>query len=41
VVLVGPDRPNQFHLNSRAEMIVEKLGLKPDNWSLLERQPIR
>lgn len=41
VVLVGPDRPNQFHLNSRAEMIVDKLGLQSDNWTLLERQPIR
>jgi hypothetical protein len=38
VVLVGPDRANQFHLNSQAQMIVDKLGLREENWSLLDRQ---
>ncbi len=41
VVLVGPDRPDQFRLNSQAEMIVDKLELQPDNWSLLDRLPAR
>ena len=35
VVLVGPDRPDEFRLNSRAEMIVSKLGLKEHSWSLV------
>ncbi|MCB2229800.1 universal stress protein [bacterium] len=39
VVLVGPDRPDQLHLNSRAELIIDKLGLQPGGWSLLDRQP--
>ncbi len=39
VVLVGPDRPDQFHLNSRAKMIVDKLELPNGNWSLLDRLP--
>jgi hypothetical protein len=33
VVLVGPDNPDQFRLNSRARMIVEKLGLPEGCWS--------
>ncbi len=37
VVLVGPDNPNQFRLNSRAEIIVEKLGLRNEKWSLVRR----
>lgn len=41
VILVGPDRPNQFHLNSRAQMIIDKLELQPGSWSLLDRQPTR
>lgn len=36
VVLVGPDRANQFHLNSRAQLTVDKLGLENKDWSLLE-----
>ncbi len=39
VVLVGPDRPDQFHLNRRANMIVDKLELPNGNWSLLDRLP--
>ena len=35
VVLVGPDRPDEFRLNSRAELIHEKLGLKEHSWSLI------
>ena len=37
VVLVGPDRPNQFHLNSRAQLIVDKLKLETETWSPLGR----
>jgi hypothetical protein len=32
VVLVGPERPDQFRLNSRAAMIVDKLGLSNGSW---------
>ena len=31
VVLVGPERPDQFRLNSPARLIVEKLGLESAN----------
>jgi hypothetical protein len=37
VVLVGPDRPDQFRVNSRAELIVDKLGLRTQDWSLVDR----
>lgn len=37
VVLVGPDRPDQFYLNSRAQMILDKLGLEPGSWSSLDK----
>lgn len=33
VVLVGPEDPDQFLLNSRARMIIEKLGLPGGCWS--------
>jgi hypothetical protein len=39
VVLVGPDCPDQFHLNSRAQLIVDKLGLNSESWALLDRLP--
>jgi hypothetical protein len=32
VVLVGPDHPRQFHLNSAAVLISEKLGLPEESW---------
>ena len=37
VVLVGPDRPDQFRINTRAELIAGKLGLEKDSWSLIRR----
>ena len=37
VVLVGPDRPDQYHLNSRAQLISDKLGLKPGSWSVIDQ----
>lgn len=33
VVLVGPDNPDQFRLNSRAALIVNQLGLPNEHWS--------
>ena len=33
VVLVGPDHPQQFHLNGGAALITEKLGLAPGSWA--------
>lgn len=35
VVLVGPDHPYQFRLNSPAQMILDKLELEAENWSLV------
>ncbi len=32
VVLVGPDRPNQFHLNPSASMLIDKLGIPDGSW---------
>jgi hypothetical protein len=37
VVLVGPDHPLQFRLNSRAAMIVDKLGLHESGWTLINK----
>ncbi len=37
VVLVGPDHAYQYRLNSRAKIIIEKLGIKNQNWSLVRR----
>ena len=37
VVLVGPDNPDQFRLNSRAALIVNQLGLPSDCWSKIEQ----
>jgi hypothetical protein len=40
VVLVGPDRPDEFLLNRPAQLIVDKLGLESANWSLIDRSPV-
>ncbi|RJP25974.1 MAG: universal stress protein [Candidatus Abyssobacteria bacterium SURF_5] len=32
VVLVGPDRPNQYHLNPSATLLADKLGLSQDDF---------
>ena len=37
VVLVGPDNPDQFKLNSRAVLIVNDLGLPGECWSQIEQ----
>ena len=39
VVLVGPDRPRQYHLNSQAELLIDKLGLESDCWTPLDQLP--
>ncbi|MDY7033626.1 MAG: universal stress protein [Thermodesulfobacteriota bacterium] len=36
VVMVGPDKPNSYHLNKRGVDIVGQLGLKENEWSLIE-----
>jgi hypothetical protein len=36
VVLVGPDRPDQFFLNHQAVQLVDKLGLENKEWIELE-----
>lgn len=36
VVLVGPDNPDQFKLNSRAELIINELDLPAECWSRIE-----
>jgi hypothetical protein len=36
VVMVGPDKPNSFHLNKRAADIVDQLGIKEGEWRLIE-----
>jgi len=33
VILVGPEHPDQFRLNSRAALIVSRLGLPNECWS--------
>jgi len=38
VVLVGPERPDQFRLNSPARLIVDKLGMGSEAWALPGRQ---
>jgi len=37
VVLVGPDKSIQFHLNKQATLLISKLGLENDNWDIIER----
>jgi hypothetical protein len=36
VVLVGPDGPDSFRLNSRAALIVDRLGIEAGQWSKIE-----
>jgi len=35
VILVGPDRPDQYHLNNQAALLVNKLGLENSNWETI------
>jgi hypothetical protein len=35
VVLVGPSEPEEFLINSRAELIVDRLGLPEGSWSMI------
>ena len=37
VILVGPMNRRQLHLNSRAALIADKLGVPKDGWTLIER----
>jgi hypothetical protein len=39
VVLVGPSRPRQFHINSRADLIVEKLELPNGGYTTIQQVP--
>jgi len=36
VVLVGPDRQDRYHLNSRAVLIADSLGLDKEGWSSIK-----
>ncbi|SRR5579875_2933956 len=36
VVLVGPERRNQFLLNRPAQLIVDRLGLEAEAWSVID-----
>jgi len=36
VVLVGPDRPDQFRLNSQAAMVIDRLGIDDGSWRKVE-----
>ncbi len=36
VILVGPDHPRQFHLNSSAALISERLDLPEGSWEKIE-----
>jgi hypothetical protein len=37
VILVGPDRQDQYHLNKQAALIINKLGIENNNWKVIER----
>ncbi len=37
VVLVGPDHPRQYQLNSRAALIRDKLGLNDGEWTQINK----
>ncbi len=37
VVLVGPNRPNEYHLNNQAVLIVNKLELENGSWETIKR----
>ena len=39
VILVGPDRSDRYHLNSRAALIAEPLGLKEKSWAPIKSIP--
>ena len=36
VILVGPDSPEEIHLNQQANLLAERLGLKADNYILID-----
>jgi len=36
VILVGPDRPGQYHLNNQAVLIVNKLELENGSWETIK-----
>ena len=36
MVMVGPNKPNAYHLNKRAVAIVDELGIKEGEWSPIE-----
>ena len=36
VVLVGPDRPDQFRLNSRAALLVDRFAIPQGKWSCID-----
>ena len=36
VVLVGPEGPERFRLNSRAALLVDRLGIEEGQWSLIQ-----
>lgn len=40
VVLVGPEGPNRFRLNSPARLIVDKLGVEAAQWEPVEALPV-
>lgn len=37
VVLVGPDKSDQYHLNKQAALLIKKLGLETDAVNIIER----
>jgi hypothetical protein len=37
VILVGPENPKQYFLNSRASLLSSKLGISPENWTKSEK----
>ncbi len=39
VVLIGPHSPMQFHINSRAGLMVEKLALSDSGYSTIQQVP--
>jgi hypothetical protein len=40
VVLVGPDGPEQFLLNSRAALLVDRLGIPEGKWAPVSSEPM-
>jgi hypothetical protein len=36
VVLVGPDRPDQFQLNPSAVLLIDRLAIPPDSWEEIQ-----